>query len=206
MMIVVYLIACINAQLSEPLQMKHSMEATEDEISYMTSAMKTYAESLKTSMSTLMTRPLRAKPANFLYTRITPPPLINLDFHKSRFDNPFVAPIEALLNEAKIYPNETFPYFSQKFFAQPIRHNYTWVNVAPLGMSLLQADPIFLRNGEYLTRDLRTPSQAFVNAAVRENVPSIVGKKMIIAEMSESKRLRDSADRTIGRMLANAER
>ena len=67
--------------------------------------------------------------------------------------------------------------------------------------SFLQADPLMLRNGFYLSRPMRRPAQAFVNVAVQENVQGIEGARFSRAEKAETDRLKSVFAKGVRQLL-----
>ena len=115
-------------------------------------------------------------PSN-IYKRITPAPMVWTHLRKSSIKNVTVPKLEDLLAEAVAKNAQKQPNTQKQANAlkQP---------------SFLQADPLMIRNGLYLSRPLRTPSQAFVNAAVVENISGIEGEKLFKSEKAETRRLK----------------
>lgn len=102
-----------------------------------------------------------------IYRRYTPAPMVWTHLRKSNITTEAIPRLEDLLAAAVA--------------------NRTRMQTHP---SFLQADPLMIRNGLYLSRPLRAPPQAFVNAAVAENVRGIQGDRLFRAQKAETRRLK----------------
>jgi hypothetical protein len=142
------------------------------------------------------------------YRRITPAPMIWQHLRKSDIHNQSIPRLEDLLSAAvaNLSANATAASRNATLYRLPSKPS-TAVTAenqtagAAIRSSFLQADPLMLRNGFYLSRPMRRPAQAFVNVAVQENVQGIEGARYSNAEKVETKRLKSSFAKGVRQLL-----
>jgi len=127
------------------------------------------------------------------YTRETPPPIVWTHLRKSKITSKKVPRLETLLDAAL---NATRPVPFSKSSQKP---------TVATPASFLQANPLMLRNGLYLSRPIRRPPQAFVNVAVAENVEGIAGERFARAQENETKRLQKEFSMGLSHLIDRGE-
>ena len=130
---------------------------------------------------------------------------------KSEIRNPMIPKLEDLLSQAvanlssaSALKTITKSQPSQANVTVPVRSETQRPNgpaEKSVHASFLQADPLMLRNGFYLSRPMRRPAQGYINVAVQENVQGIEGERFAKAEEKETQRLKTAFANGVRKLL-----